>query len=553
MEVVLAAKVKVINASERIHYTRYGIMFQGPTNKESPHIGPRKKKALRNSLATPRPVASSPDRSGSNTVEQATPSPYVLHDPPHACTSSLWETRNRLSESQPNLIHGSDSILETTNATHLPPPPMIQALKDFYFNELFPLVPVLDRQQTERETSILLQQCLCFAGSTMRQSNEPAKWSSSAIYGRIKTLLFLRHDPDPFNMLTTLCILGTWLPYSADAIVLDSPWQWTGMAIRLAIQLHLHEKETYQHLQRPKTAVRIWWYLFNNDTLQMACTGCPGMFPIEETRIPPPELSDFDAPDTGAQVFCGLVALCKLLRKVLELGRSDKTSKEEVQLAFTKLAQWKEQLPTELRLFDQSRTVRQPYNRLVLELHIFYLVTSILTFFLGRRDNPPLFKYASMAASSCISRLYEEILFHEDVKYLLPIHSWANLVAAIPRTFSDNEFFNPELAEEGKICQKVLEKIGEKHTSAALVQSRIATLSVSATVFNSPPIPLPEQDRQYLIEFFDFPAGYCSMLSNLHLAPAQNNDQIETFAAENAADEWEVDWSSFIFDGSMGI
>ncbi|CAI7640399.1 unnamed protein product [Penicillium pancosmium] len=333
---------------------------------------------------------------------------------------------------------------------------MTGALKDFYFKELFPLVPVLDRQQTEMDDSILIQQCVCFAGSTMRQSTEPAEWSPTAIYGRIKTLLFLRHDPDPFNMLAALCILETWLPYSADAIVLDSPWQWTGMAIRLALQLHLHEEETYRHLPKPKTATRIWWYLFNNDTLQMACTGCPGMFPIDGSSIPLPEPSDFDTPDTEAHVFCALVSLCKLLRKILELGRSDKTSREEVQSALDKLIQWRDRLPDDLQLFDESRTSRRPYNRLVLELHIFYLVTAILTFFLGRRDNPSLFKYASMAASSCIPRLYEEILFHEDASYLLPIHSWANLVAAIPHTFSDCELLNPSHAEELKISQQVL-------------------------------------------------------------------------------------------------
>lgn len=430
---------------------------------------------------------------------------------------------------------------------------MTQALKDFYFKELYPLVPVLDRQQTDTDDSILLQQCVCFAGSTMRQSTEPAEWSPTAIYGRIKTLLFLRHDPDPFNMLAALCILGTWLPYSADAIVLDSPWQWTSMAIRLALQLHLNEEETYLHLPKPKTAIRIWWYLFNNDTLQMACTGCPGMFPIDGSSIPLPEPSDFDTPDTEAHVFCALVSLCKLLRKILELGRSDKTSREEVQLALDKLVQWRDRLPDDLQLFDESRTSRRPYNRLVLELHIFYLVTAILTFFLGRRDNPSLFKYASMAASSCISQLYEEILFHEDATYLLPIHSWANLVAAIPRTFSDCELLNPAHAEELRISRQVLGKIGEKHTSAALVQNRIAALSGSATAWDSPPISLPEQDRHYLTTWFHFPSDFCPMLNHLYSASVPNHDRLDSFTVENAVDEWAIDWASFIFDGSMGV
>lgn len=69
----------------------------------------------------------------------------------------------------------------------------------------------------------------------------------------------------------------------------------------------------------------------------MACSGCSGMLPIEESRIPLPEPSDFDTPDTEAHVFCALVSLCKLLRKILGLGRSDKPSREEVQSALDKL------------------------------------------------------------------------------------------------------------------------------------------------------------------------------------------------------------------------
>jgi hypothetical protein len=188
-----------------------------------------------------------------------------------------------------------------------------------------------------------------------------------------------------------------------------------------------------------------------------------------------------------------------------------------------------------------------------LELHIFYLVTSILTFFLGRRDNSSLFKYASMAASSCISRLYEEILFHEDATYLLPIHSWANLVAAIPRTFGDCELLNPAHAEELRISQQILGKIGEKHTSAPLVQDRIAALSESATMWDSPPIFLPEQDRQYLATLFHFPADFCPMLNHLSSVPVQDHDRLDSFTAENVVDEWAIDWASFIFDGSMGV
>ena len=208
------------------------------------------------------------------------------------------------------------------------------------------------------------------------------------------------------------------------------------MAIRLAPQLQLHEDETYKQLQNPGRVRRIWWYLFNNDTMQMACSDCSGAFPLKESRVRLPEPTDFENPNTGSHVFCSLTALFTTLRKVLELGHTDNTPYDEVYATLNQLGLWRERLLLELQLFDIARKNRQAYNRPVIELHIFYLVIIILTCFLGRRDNPSL-KYVSMTASSCISRLYEVILLYDDVLYLLPIHACANLVASIPRSFGD--------------------------------------------------------------------------------------------------------------------
>ncbi|KAJ5409427.1 uncharacterized protein N7487_003786 [Penicillium crustosum] len=475
-----------------------------------PHIGPRKqRKALRSSLYSSDASFLSPSRAvptvaPENTAQEAIPSPFRPLG--HRDITCLGPDNVNGSQ-QPNSIDGSQLILDISQACRRPPPVIAHALTDFYFRELFYLVPVLDRGQSEIEKSTLLQQCLYFAGSTMRQTAGPAEWTTFAIYGRIRTLLFLHHDPAPLNMLSALCILSTWLPYSPDAIVLDNPWQWAGMAIRLAIQLHLHEHETYSRLEHPGRARRMWWYLFINDTMQTACCGRPGMFPLE-TSVPLPVPSDFKDPDLGSRVFCQLAGHCKSLRKVLDLARVDNTTSEQVYLSLDELRVWREQLPLEMQLFDIE--TRQPYSRYVAELHIFYLVTVILTCFLGRRGNPSLFKYASMAASSCVSRLYEEILYHEDVKYLLPIHSWANLVAAIPRAFSDSDALNPDREEELRISKQVLETMSEKHTSAVLVLSKVNGLdNMRADTFPAQAdntwgaLPVPR--HMQLAQLFPFP------------------------------------------------
>ncbi|OQE47238.1 hypothetical protein PENCOP_c001G01982 [Penicillium coprophilum] len=521
-----------------------------------PHIGPRKqRKALRSSLqysdtSLLSPSGAVPAATQESRAEEATPS---VSSPLGHRNITCWGPGNSIGSQQPNSIDGSQLILE---ACRLPPPVVAQALTDFYFRELFYFVPVLDRGQSEIQTSTLLQQCLYFAGSTMRQTAGPAEWTTFAIYGRVKTLLFLHHDPAPLNMLSALCILSTWLPYSPDAVVLDNPWQWTGMAIRLAIQLHLHEKEAYSRLEHPERARRMWWYLFINDTMQTACCGRPGMFPLK-TSVPLPVPSDFKDPDLGSSVFCQLAYLCTGLRQVLDLARVDKTSSEEVHLLLETLGLQRQVWPPEMQLFNTGS--RQPYSRPVVELHIFYLVTVILTCFLGRQHNPSAYKYASMTASSCISRLYEEILYHEDVRYLLPIHSWANLIAGIPRAFSDSETLNPNRDEELRISKQVLETMSKKHTSAAFVLDKIKGLhNIRTDAFPAQAdntwgaLPVPGQMQ--LAQLFPFPSSFCPMLNLLRTTEASENqlpDALLTLPTDS--NDWPIDWSFFLFDGPMSF
>ena len=527
-----------------------------------PHIGPRKQKALRSSLAGSSVAASSPIRAVPATTREITPqetpssSFSVLGNQPPNCSSAVNGGDN---PRQPTFVEGNELILDISRACLLPSPVIAQALADFYFRELFPFVPVFDRGQSEISTSVLLQQALCFAGSTMRKATGPSvEWSAFSIYGRIKTLLFLHHDPSPFHMLVTLCVLGTWLPYSPDAIVLDNPWQWTGMAIRLAIQLHLHEAGAYRSLTYPGRMRRVWWYLFINDTLQMACCGRPGMFPLKETTVPLPEKTDFENPDTEAASFCALACLCTHLRRVIDLGRNQNTPQNEVYSGLEELMMWREGLSLELRLFDMES--RQAYSRPVVELYIFYLVTIILTCSLGRRDNSPCLKYVSMVASSCISRLYEEILYHEDVQYLLPIHSWANLVAAIPRAFSDSDLLNPDRAYELKISHQVLEKMSEKHTSAVMVQGKINGLgNLGASMFPQADNmgPVPDERRKDMALLFSFPSSFCPMLGLLQSTESGGSqilNSIPALSVDNIdGQDWPVDWSFFLFDSSMSF
>lgn len=397
----------------------------------------------------------------------------------------------------------------------------------------------------------------------MRQPAGGSDWSPFSIYGRIKTLLFVRQDPCPFNMLSALSILSTWLPYSPEAVVLDSPWQWTGMAIRLGIQMHLHKAESYNQLQNPGLIRRTWWYLFVADTLQMACCGRPGMFPLKDTSVPLPQITDFENPDIGAHVFCQVTRLCLDLQKILDLGRDNEGTREQAYQTMDKLKQWREILPIELQLFGPAQE-RQVYSRPVVELHIFYLVAVVLTCFLGRRDNTSLLKYLSITASSCMSRLYEEILYREEVQYLVPIHSWTILVAAIPRIFCDMDILNSHRADDGRISQQVLEKMSEKHSSAGMVQSKIQSISnLGISMFPVQfdamwsGLPAPSSDdKTYINAMLPFPGSFCPILESVMTMESSENEPLGSLPSvptDSDVQDWPVDWSFFLYDGHMSF
>ncbi|KAJ6092761.1 hypothetical protein N7486_008050 [Penicillium sp. IBT 16267x] len=521
------------------------------------HIGSRKRKSFRASLATPSSHAS-PVRANPTTSLQLTPSSlnvlrYNIHQ------SAMANSESQSHPSPVNEANEADLIIQITQAAHCPPAVVSQALADFYFCELHHFVPVLDQDQEELESSLLLRQSLYFAGSGMRRSAEgPTEWSTSAIYKRVKTLISFNHDPVPLNILSALCILACYPMHGGHEVALDNPWQWVGMAIRLALQLQMHDENTYAHFAHPGRIRRIWWYLFMNDTMQMGCSGRPGMFPLSECNVRLPTVADFNTPNAEAHFFCEMTSLCQRLREILQMGKSDNTSQAQVFSTLGSLSIWRGNLPHELLLFDQTKEIRKRYNRAVAELHIFYLVTIILTCFLGRRENSPLLKCASIVASSCVSRLYEEILYHEGTPFLLPIHAWANLVASIPRTFSKDEQI-PNQASEKRISRMVLEKMSEKHPAVLLVQQRIdeighagaSAFSASDIPSNAPnaaPTPTTEITQEVL-SLFPYPPRFCPTLELLepYSSGTGQPDLFSDLLVDVNNWDWPVDWSSFLF------
>lgn len=157
----------------------------------------------------------------------------------------------------------NESILQFTEATVLPKPPLLEALTDTYFQRVFHRYPVAERADlTDPNASILLKQAICMAGSLMRPSSKAQGLAfTHSLYEKTKIMLLLNSDSDAVAVLGAMCLMICWSANPTDSLSLDCPWHWTGSAIRLALQMGLHRESTY--IDRPEAGRvrRMWWIL----------------------------------------------------------------------------------------------------------------------------------------------------------------------------------------------------------------------------------------------------------------------------------------------------
>ncbi|KAF4634560.1 hypothetical protein G7Y89_g3541 [Cudoniella acicularis] len=384
----------------------------------------------------------------------------------------------------------TDGILRLSKANSTPPSLLAKALIDIYFQELHWIVPVVSRQELSGlNPSLLLLQSVYFAGGLMRRSKIwPQSSSPEEIYKKIKTLLFLDHEKDKALVLKALCLLSIWSPNGPQVITLDCPWHWTGMALRLALQLGMHREVTYSNRSSETSFSRqLWWFLFYNETLQATCYGRPAMIRRQDCGVELPTLNDVATPTLQARASIQLPRLLVNLSSIETLNTQRvPISSNQLNPIILSLRCWIDGLENDLRLYDEGGE-RLPYNRVTSEIYLFYFVCIILLYLLpGPHRHSPLLCSASIVASSCIAQLYEELLHHEDVTYLLPIHGWVNLVAAVPQIYCIAKFpdLKPICDEELDITTAVLTELYNKYPSAGPVMRKISRFRQSGIAFS---------------------------------------------------------------------
>lgn len=157
--------------------------------------------------------------------------------------------------------HVRDAILLATETLVLPVPPLRKALIDVFFEQVYHDYPVVEPEDVSGpDSSTLLQQGVCLAGSLMRHGPDNLELSQS-LYGKVKALIYFNYESDSLPTLKTLCLLSCWSVKPPDKMSLDGPWYWTGAASRVALQMGLHQKSTYTNNPYACCLRRIFWQL----------------------------------------------------------------------------------------------------------------------------------------------------------------------------------------------------------------------------------------------------------------------------------------------------
>ncbi|RDL36245.1 uncharacterized protein BP5553_06857 [Venustampulla echinocandica] len=374
----------------------------------------------------------------------------MIHDTPslppdHQKTTAFSQSMN-------------EQILEISGAASLPSEIFLNASADAYFQYAFHRLPVVDREDLlVNQPSVVLCQALCMIGSRFRHPKGPDPLAESGqYYAKAKTLIHVNHERDHINILKTLCLLMTWNITGPVILTFDCGWHWLGVATSLLHQMGLHREATCAKLARPGTARRIAWCIFTQDKLLSAAVGRPTTIKVHEFDVRPLIMEDFETSDTPALLFMALAKLASILGRILELHlRRAAHIQEESAAILESLKGWTHNLPESIRLHD--RHGRRRYRRDVYEVHTVYFIIVITYLHLfGDQTSFSATSLASLVASSCITRLYQELYYRDDINYLLGINMWFLLVASVPQLL-----YNPTvgLYDQDQLCSEELDII----------------------------------------------------------------------------------------------
>lgn len=247
------------------------------------------------------------------------------------------------------------------------------------------------------------------------------------------------------------------------------------------------------------------------------------------------------------------------------------TDNHVLQAAYSILSsmqEWIRQLPEQFRLYLDGG--RRRYQREVYELHINYFVLITMFFHLcGRAVHAAITNPTALIASSCITRLYEEILCREEMAYLLPAHNWFISVGCLPQIHALSGSAQPDTTcqEELDILRRALQTMGIKWPQANVLRSALDRLQEKRMATSSMDRSRPEvvesreADHQVYLgdgdssvlnglirQLFPFPDSMCPRMDMLDaIDPIRGTERTEGIGPLFRDEQYNFNWAMEFF------
>ncbi|VUC26943.1 unnamed protein product [Clonostachys rosea] len=225
-----------------------------------------------------------------------------------------------------------------------------------------------------------LMNALFLVGAHVLAPQRPELRSLQSVYfRRAKTLIDARFDQDRTVYVQT-ALLMTWYSDGMEEIVANA-WHWIGIATRTALGVGMNRDASASRMLEvhKRTHVRLWWVLFQFDTMVSAAYGRPQALCLEESDVAFLEASHFEGiPNAEIEFVKQHTQLCIIISQTMKkrwaLRISDAERIDASREGDRALAQFITHLPRSLRLpVHESEiwksTLHLTYNNFLLLLH----------------------------------------------------------------------------------------------------------------------------------------------------------------------------------------
>jgi hypothetical protein len=209
--------------------------------------------------------------SGSNTASPAVPNtPNGPRETAYLGGDQTLSVPSNNSATVPNHQNrvGRIPVLAAPTSTDLPSPNLLQCFCDAFFEYGYAFCPILERSSVLKEQitrSPLLTYAIALAGSCLCPPLIEHAGPES-YYAVAKFLFYSESEPGQTTCLAAIALLYWHNPNGPTIVNYDSIWWWTGIGIRHAQQMGLHQDPWDERgaadFGPRKMKRRLWWTFY---------------------------------------------------------------------------------------------------------------------------------------------------------------------------------------------------------------------------------------------------------------------------------------------------